>query len=125
MDIRIVSKTDCPFCLMTKRWLAEHGFEYEEQLMDNEEDRLAFYQSLNDLEETLESIEAPQPSGPSPQDKLIEVEAAKVQAQTQQAAADAQVKVARLQLDQQRAAQDADFKQQKLEIDAAKVVTNG
>jgi lipopolysaccharide export system protein LptC len=59
------------------------------------------------------------------QDKLIEVEAAKVQAQTQQAAADAQVKVARLQLDQQRAAQDADFKQQKLEIDAAKVVTNG
>jgi multidrug efflux pump subunit AcrA (membrane-fusion protein) len=48
-----------------------------------------------------------------------------VQAQTDQAAADAQVKVARLELDQQRAAQDANFKQQKLEIDAAKVVTNG
>ena len=53
MDIRIVSKADCPFCLMTKRWLEEHGFEYEEQLMDNEEERLAFYQSLNDLEETI------------------------------------------------------------------------
>jgi len=60
MDIRIVSKTDCPFCLMTKRWLAEHGFEYEEQLMDNEEDRLAFYQSLNDLEETIGKSSAKQ-----------------------------------------------------------------
>ena len=83
------------------------------------------FPGARDLEESLESIEAPQESGPTPQDKLIEVEAAKVQAQTQQAAADAQVKVARLELDQQKAAQDADFKQQKLEIDAAKVVTNG
>jgi len=78
-----------------------------------------------DLEETLESIEAPQPAGPTPQDKLIEVEAAKVKAQTDQASADAQVKVARLELDQQKAAADAQFKQQKLEIDAAKIVTTG
>ena len=48
MDIKIVSKSDCPFCLMAKNWLEEHGFEYDEQRMDNEEDRLAFYQSLND-----------------------------------------------------------------------------
>ena len=82
------------------------------------------FPGARDLEESLESIEAPQ-AGPSPTDKLVEVEAAKVQAQTQQAAADAQVKVARLELDQQKAAQDAAFKQQKLEIDAAKVVTNG
>tara|TARA_B100000424_G_C22945714_1_gene503394 strand:+ start:4660 stop:5919 length:1260 start_codon:yes stop_codon:yes gene_type:complete len=53
MNIRIVSKSDCPFCLMAKNWLNEHGFDYEEQLMDKEEERLAFYQSLNDLEETL------------------------------------------------------------------------
>tara|TARA_R100000081_G_C4741181_1_gene128992 strand:- start:239 stop:766 length:528 start_codon:yes stop_codon:yes gene_type:complete len=77
-----------------------------------------------DLEETLEAIEPPQPQ-PNPADKLVEVEAAKVQAQADQAAADAQVKVARLQLDQQRAATDAQFKQQKLDIDAAKVVTTG
>ena len=82
------------------------------------------FPGARDLEESLESIQAPQP-GPNPADKLVEVEAAKVQAQTQQAAADAQVKVARLELDQQKAAQDAAFKQQKLEIDAAKVVTNG
>ena len=53
MNIRVVTKNDCPFCLMTKNWLTEHGFEYEEQLMDREEDRLAFYQTLNDMEETL------------------------------------------------------------------------
>ena len=82
------------------------------------------FPGARDLEDTLEAIQPPQ-AGPSPTDKLVEVEAAKVEAQTQQAAADAQVKVARLQLDQQKAAQDADFKRQKLEIDAAKVVTTG
>ena len=82
------------------------------------------FPGARDLEDTLEAIQPPQ-AGPSPTDKLVEVEAAKVEAQTQQAAADAQVKVARLQLDQQKAAQDAAFKQQKLEIDAAKVVTTG
>ena len=46
MKIRVVSKTDCPFCKMAKVWLEEHGFPYTEELMDNEEERLAFYQSL-------------------------------------------------------------------------------
>ena len=46
MKIRVVSKTDCPFCKMAKVWLEDHGFPYTEELMDNEEERLAFYQSL-------------------------------------------------------------------------------
>jgi len=46
MEIKVVSKTDCPFCKMAKVWLEEHGFPYTEELMDNEEERLAFYQSL-------------------------------------------------------------------------------
>ena len=46
MNIRVVSKSDCPFVKMTKTWFEDHGFPYEEQLMDNEEERLAFYQSL-------------------------------------------------------------------------------
>ena len=46
MEIRVVSKSDCPFCKMAKTWFEDHGFPYEEQLMDNEEERLAFYQSL-------------------------------------------------------------------------------
>ena len=53
MNIRVVTKKDCPFCIMTKNWLKEHGFEFEEQLMEREEERLAFYQTLNDMEETI------------------------------------------------------------------------
>ena len=80
------------------------------------------FPGARDLEESLEAIEAPQPAGPSPTDKLVEVESAKVQAQTEQASADAQVKVARLQLDKQKADADERLKQEKLEIEKAKLV---
>ena len=36
--IRIVTKSDCPFCTMAKNWLKEHAFEYTEDLIDNEEE---------------------------------------------------------------------------------------
>ena len=36
--IRIVTKSDCPFCSMAKNWLKEHSFEYTEDLINNEED---------------------------------------------------------------------------------------
>jgi hypothetical protein len=79
------------------------------------------FSGARELEETLEALQPPQ-RGPSPTDKLVEVEAAKVQADTQKAAADAQVKVARLELDQQKAETDARQKQEKLEIEKAKLV---
>ena len=44
MEIKVVTKSDCPFCEMTKKWLDDNGFEFELQLMDNEEERLEFYQ---------------------------------------------------------------------------------
>ena len=47
MNIRVVTKSDCPFCTMAKNWLKEHAFEYGEDLIHNEEDRLAFYQTIN------------------------------------------------------------------------------
>ena len=40
-----------PFLRYGKKWLDENGFEYETQLMDNEEERLAFYQSINGIKE--------------------------------------------------------------------------
>ena len=73
------------------------------------------------MEETLEALQPPQ-RGPSPTDKLVEVESGKLKAQTEQAAADAQVKVARLQLDKEKADTDAIQKQEKLEIEKAKLV---
>ena len=38
---------------MAKNWLKEHAFDYEEDLIDNEEDRLAFYQTINGATEPL------------------------------------------------------------------------
>ena len=80
------------------------------------------FPGARELEESLESIEQPQPQA-NPADKLVEVESAKVQAQTEQAKADAQVKIARLELDRQKTQADIALKEQKLEIDAAKIVT--
>ena len=51
MEIRVVTKSDCPFCDMTKKWFDENGFEYTAEVMDNEEERLAFYQSINGISE--------------------------------------------------------------------------
>jgi ribonucleoside-diphosphate reductase beta chain len=38
---------------MAKSWLKEHAFEYEEELIDNEEERLAFYQTINGTTEVV------------------------------------------------------------------------
>ena len=80
------------------------------------------FPGARELEESLESIEQPQPQS-NPADKLVEVEGAKVQAQTEQAKADTQVKIARLELDRQKTQADIALKEQKLEIDAAKIIT--
>jgi hypothetical protein len=80
------------------------------------------FPGARELEESLESIEQPQPQS-NPADKLVEVESAKVQAQTEQAKADTQVKIARLELDRQKTQADIALKEQKLEIDAAKIIT--
>jgi hypothetical protein len=80
------------------------------------------FSGARELEESLEAIQPPQPQA-NPADKLVEVEAAKVQAQTAQAQTDAQVKIARLDLDRQKAQDDLAIKKEKLEIDAAKIVT--
>ena len=53
MKIKVYTKSDCPFCEMAKKWFDENGFEYETVLMDNEEERLAFYQSINGIKEVV------------------------------------------------------------------------
>ena len=37
MEIRVVTKSDCPFCEMTKKWFDDNGFDYHAELMDNED----------------------------------------------------------------------------------------
>ncbi len=53
MEIKVYTKSACPFCDMTKKWFDENVFEYETILMDNEEERLAFYQSINGIKENI------------------------------------------------------------------------
>ena len=53
MEFKEYTKSACPFCDMTKKWFDENGFEYETILMDNEEERLAFYQSINGIKENI------------------------------------------------------------------------
>ena len=53
MEIKVYTKSDCPFCEMAKKWFDDNGFEYEAVLMDNEEERLALYQSINGIKENI------------------------------------------------------------------------
>lgn len=46
MDVLIYSKSNCPFCERAKAWFTQHGFGYTEIKLDDEEQRLAFYQKL-------------------------------------------------------------------------------
>ena len=80
------------------------------------------FPGARELEESLEAIQPPQPQS-NPADKIIELEGAKLQAQTEEAKSDIQIKIARLELDKEKTQADVALKQQKLEIDAAKIVT--
>lgn len=46
MEVVIYSKSDCPFCDKAKEWFTTRGHTYTEHRMDNEEQRLAFYQTI-------------------------------------------------------------------------------
>jgi len=46
MKVEIYSKSHCPFCEKAKQWFDSHGYDYTEVKMDNEEERLAFYQRV-------------------------------------------------------------------------------
>lgn len=47
MQVVIYSKSNCPFCEKAKAWFTQHGHTYTEIRMDDEEQRLAFYQKYN------------------------------------------------------------------------------
>ena len=53
LDIQIYTKADCPFCTQAKQWFNEHSIDYTEHLMNDEDERLAFYQRINNVKEQL------------------------------------------------------------------------
>lgn len=46
MQVVIYSKSNCPFCEKAKAWFTQHGFTYTEIKLDDEEQRMAFYQKV-------------------------------------------------------------------------------
>jgi len=53
MEVTVYSKSGCPFCVKAKEWFDGHGFTYTENVLDEEEQRLAFYQKLNGNKEEI------------------------------------------------------------------------
>ena len=47
------SKSGCNFCDMTSNWFNEHNIRFTEVKLDDEEQRLAFYQKINNTQETI------------------------------------------------------------------------
>ena len=46
MEVLIYSKSNCPFCEKAKFWFKSHGHTFTEIMLDDEEQRLAFYQKV-------------------------------------------------------------------------------
>ena len=46
MKVEIYSKSHCPFCEKAKKWFQDRGYEYTEYKLDNDEERMAFYQRV-------------------------------------------------------------------------------
>jgi len=53
MEVTVYSKSGCPFCVQAKDWFTSHGFTFTENVLDDEEQRLAFYQKLNGNQESI------------------------------------------------------------------------
>ena len=53
MEVQVYTKTDCPFCVQTKQWFKEFNIDIIEHCMDNEEDRLSYFQRINHNQEQL------------------------------------------------------------------------
>lgn len=47
MEVLIYTKSNCPFCEKAKAWFTQHGHGYTQVVLDDEEQRLAFYQKMS------------------------------------------------------------------------------
>ena len=53
MKVMMYSKSGCNFCDMTRKWFNEHNIRFTEVKLDDEEQRLGFYQKINNTQETI------------------------------------------------------------------------
>ena len=57
MDVQIYTSPTCGYCVNAKNWFNEHNIEYTEHCMANDDERLQFYQRVNNTEERLNKKE--------------------------------------------------------------------
>ena len=51
MDVTIYTKSNCPFCVKAKAWFDQRDISYTQIVLDDEEQRLAFYQRVSNGKE--------------------------------------------------------------------------
>ena len=64
MNVIVKSKSDCPWCVKAKNWLAANGIAYVEEIYDDFNERQAMYDSLgltDGLERTVPKIVVQRP----------------------------------------------------------------
>ena len=58
MDVQIYTTPTCGYCVQAKNWFNEHGIDYVEHQLASEEEKLEFYQRVNDTQEQLQRSES-------------------------------------------------------------------
>jgi len=53
MEVQIYTRTDCPYCVDAKQWFNSFNIDYIEHCMDDEDERLSFFQRINNNKEQL------------------------------------------------------------------------
>ena len=56
MKVEIYTRTGCPYCAATIGWLDQNGLNYNETVLDGDEERNKFYDKMNANDEIKEHV---------------------------------------------------------------------
>ena len=47
MNVKMYTKTGCPFCIAAKQWFNDNGISFNETVLDDNQERTNFYNEMN------------------------------------------------------------------------------